>query len=723
MAAPGAARDANANRKYSGYEATPETKAAAEAVATRIKDATDNKALVGPLGGTATAADGVVGARNNIHRELAAATKNEALSQDNENTLAAINRGDNVTPKAVAALQGEASPETMHLAHQAIIIKNEIARGNLTEPTATSDGKFTGGLGGAMENLPIIRTPIKAALTTGGAAALGALGVPGVGHAVGAVAVPAAAAVAGAYGGARMIDRLTGSRSPIQPFVDRFGDANAPARMQPAAPPVQPPATTSVPQSAPPQNTQLWGAPAAPVAPQQSLKAMLNNNVQLHTGISAIVKQVAAASARQNALAAAQAPAPEPQPQLPWSAPKVGELYNGPNPTALKMLNAKLKQGLPPDPVAPAPPVEAPPEQPTFNPTALSMLQKKLKMGLPPEPVAPAAPAPTVAVGPPPAQAPAPVAPAEPTAQAAPTIPMLPKKRTTILPAGFAASLPSMQPPAPPVEAPQAAPQMAPPAPAGPTSIGSVLSRVTAQIEAQKAQNPAATPPGGVTTQAAPPAAPAPAPGPVVPPEPAPPAVLPTPPVNTLKKLKGSGVIKERTGPAEYMDPDTGEMLSHTPLTKEQLWGRNMTHDQFAARETSDKLGSGELEKDKAESYHTQIVVDRKLREHEMQVASQHEAGTDDVPLAKLLLQELHHQRYGNDARSAAKFYSAHMSPPMRAAVAKLMDGPFKDMWSKDSKEVYATKTSRKYKSGSSTNEHTPTSSILHKLKLMEAAE
>jgi len=164
--------------------------------------------------------------------------------------------------------------------------------------------------------------------------------------------------------------------------------------------------------------------------------------------------------------------------------------------------------------------------------------------------------------------------------------------------------------------------------------------------------------------------------------------------VSALKKLKGSGQLKEATGPTEYMDPDTGEMLSHTPLTKEQLWGRNMTHDEFAARETADKVASGEVQPNEAQAYHDKVVGDRIKREHEMQVLSQNEAGPDDVPLAKLALQEFHHQRYGDDARSAAKFYGSHMSPPMRAAMAKLMDGPFNKMWSKDSADRYAPKTS-----------------------------
>lgn len=655
MAAPGAARDARANQKYGGYESTPETKAAAEAVATRMKDIAGDRAVVGPLGGTSVAADAMSGAHKEIHTELKAASANEALSPDASHILERINAGDNVTPEQVTKLSKEASPETMHLAHQAIIAKQEIARGNLT------DGKFTGGLGGAMENLPLIRTPVKSILGTAGTVVAGHAGLGTLAGTLGAVAPAALAATAGVYGGARMIDRLTGARSPAAPFMDRFGGTDTPTRFDTPPPAPQDPATTSVPQIAPPQNTQLWGAPK-PAEPTPSAQ-------------NADIKGMLLMAAARRKAAEAQAPV------APPTAPGIDA--NAQNADIQGMLRmAAARRDVAGRQQAEALAADSPAindqgglsalSNPAFAKHGSALLKAASVMKnltaqpeeaaapmLPPEPAAPAAPA--------------------PAAPAAPVVPAAP--------------------------APQAAP-----------NIDQLLKNMRATSAAKAAQNPAATPPGGVV---APPATAAPAVTPPVEAAPAPPAVLPTPKVSALTKLKGK--VKETTGPSEYMDPDTGEMLSHTPLTKDQLWGRNMSHDQFAARETADKLGSGELEPEKAQAYHDAVVGDRVKREHEMQVASQHEAGPDDVPLAKLLLQELHHQRYGDDARSAAKFYGSHMSPPMRAAVAKLMDGPFNKMWSKDSANRYAPKA--KYKSGSSSNEHMPTASILHKLKLMEAAQ
>jgi hypothetical protein len=59
------------------------------------------------------------------------------------------------------------------------------------------------------------------------------------------------------------------------------------------------------------------------------------------------------------------------------------------SPVAMSMLKQKLKQGLPPEPVAPpgpaapVPPAPVAPQTPSFNPTALSMLKAKMKQGLP----------------------------------------------------------------------------------------------------------------------------------------------------------------------------------------------------------------------------------------------------------------------------------------------------------------------------------------------------
>lgn len=400
LVAPRLASETAANAKYGKIEADPDQQLAAQALAKRQLLIADGRNLVGPLGGTKVAAEAVNGAHTDIHSELAAATKGEDLSQDNTNTLSRINSGDKVSPSEVTALAGEASPDTMHLARQAMLSRELRASGNI------SDNSFTGGIGGAMENLPIIRTPIKAAVTTGGAALAGALGVPGVAHAVGAVALPAAAAATGTYALARLADRLTGSRSPAQSFQDRFGGTDAPVRLDAPTAPVPEPATTSVPQVTPPQDTALWGTHADK---QPNLRATLNSNVKLEEGMAKIAKQLGDQKKKSmiaDAIPALQQLAASRQPVTtdePAQAPAI-------SPTALMMLKQKLKQGLPPEPVVappPAPAPIAPPAPPVISPIAQKMLQQKLKQGLPPTPE--------------PQPAPAPVAPVTPSAPVMPT--------------------------------------------------------------------------------------------------------------------------------------------------------------------------------------------------------------------------------------------------------------------------------------------------------------
>ena len=613
LAAPKAGAEASANRKFAGYEATPETTAAAQAVASRRASIADGRDMVGPMGGTKVAAEAANGAHTDIHAELATASRGEQLSQDNSNILGRINRGEAVSPGEVSRLGAEATPETMHLVQQALISKNENAKGNLT------DKSYTGGIGGTMENLPLIRTPVKSVLGTAATVAAGHAGLGTLAGTLGAVAPAALATTAGVYGVGRMIDRLTGSRSPAQAFNERFAGTDTPTRL-----PVAPPADDPFNPSAGPWGARVTAgptgpevmAPSAPEPKQPSLRNTLNANVKIDDGITKIVKRIQSdkqnsSMAELRALVASQPkPASAPEPEAPFA----------PSPIAKTMLAAKLKAGLPPEPAPEAPAPTPAPEAPNISPVAMMMLKKKLKEGLPPEPASPAAPVPPVVAAP--AAAPAPVAPAEPAAPAQP-------------------------------------------------SIEQLINRMKATSAAKAQQNPAATPPGGVVAPEAP-VAPT-------------PDVLPTPTVSTLSKLKGQPGIKEKTGASEYMDPDTGEILSHTPLTKDQLYGRNMTHEQFAKHEADAKVKTGELRQEQRDVYESAVVHDRLSRERELQLLSQHEAGPDDTPLAKLLLQELHHTRRDHDARSAIKFYTSHMSPGMRRASAHLMSrhGPFSQMWSK----------------------------------------
>lgn len=374
LVAPRLAAEASANAKYGKIEADPDAQAAAQALAKRQLLIADGRSLVGPLGGTKVAAEAVNGAHADVHSELADATKGEDLNQDNTNTLDRINSGAKVAPSEVKALAAEASPDTMHLARQAMISKQLRDSGNI------SDNGFTGGLSGAMDNLAPIKAPIK----TAGLTAAAAIG----GHAAGLGTLGAMApAVVGGVGGAYLLahgfDKLAGTRSPAQGFTDRFGGTDTPVRLDAPTAPMPEPATTSVPQVSPPQDTALWGNPAAPVP---NLRPTLNANVKIEEGMAKIAKQIAAQK-KQSMIASAipmlqqlaarqQAPVTT---DVPAQAPAI-------SPIALKMTQARMKAGLPPDPVAKPPAAPEPPQAPVISPIAQKMLQQKLKQGLPPAP-------------------------------------------------------------------------------------------------------------------------------------------------------------------------------------------------------------------------------------------------------------------------------------------------------------------------------------------------
>jgi hypothetical protein len=326
LVAPRLASETAANAKYGKIEADPDQQLAAQALAKRQALIADGRKLVGPLGGTGVSEEVVNNARTDVHKELAAASKAEDLSQDNANTLSRINKGDKVAPSEVKALADEASPDTMLLARQAMLSANI---------------KATGGLSGAMENM----VPSNLAGKTA-AAGMGLV----LGHATG-LTLPVVAAGAGAYGVSRMVDKLTGQRSPAQAFQDRFGGTDAPVRLPEAQAPIPEPATTSVPQVTPPQNTALWGNPAEPVP---NLRPTLNANAKIEEGMAKIAKQLGdqkkksmisdAIPALQQLAASRQAPAPPPAPEAPNLSP-----------IALKMLQQQLKTGLPAEAPAPQP--------------------------------------------------------------------------------------------------------------------------------------------------------------------------------------------------------------------------------------------------------------------------------------------------------------------------------------------------------------------------------
>jgi Predicted membrane protein len=304
----------------------------------------------------------------------------------------------------------------------------------------------------------------------------------------------------------------------------------------------------------------------------------------------------------------------------------------------MKMTQQKLKQGLPPEPIAPPPAPEPAPAGPEFNGTALKMLQQKLKAGLPPTPAEPA-----------PVAAPAPVAPEfNPTA-----LSMLKQKLKQGLPA-------------PSPEAPEALKKLAATAPDAPAPIptGTPASpEISELINRMRLKSKAAQ------AAAQPQAAPAPVAPPMgAPPMPEVPPIAPqmpeAPVISKIMKKAGKVTSEEAPFSKEYVPP-----------AADQLWGKGMRDQEFAQADAAKKSGLHD-----PEAYMDGIIRDRKKRRGILadligddDMSGQH--GAD-------LLEALHHTRRASEADGAIKHFTSKMPPKMRDKVRKRMDKSFiNSMW------------------------------------------
>lgn len=344
-------------------------KDASTELANEINTAANGSALVGKLGGTKTAAHATDTAVRNNALDLAAAAKDVELSPDNTNTLQRIQSGGKANGRDLAALDAEA-PEVGHLARKALIGAKLKSMGNFSE------NSFSGGLSGLMDkSVKAVANPVGAAAVAGSSAIAGSTGV------LGSVGLPVLGTIAGGYMAARAMDKLTGARSPAKGFTDTFADPNAPGRPAPPAPPEVDPNydPTTLRQSlntnakleegiakiagklgkakakamtaeAEPLLEQL-AATREPEVPQPTLRQELNTNAGLEEGMARMANRVALEKRRA---VAAEAP---PAPEVVIS------------PIAKKMLQEKLREGLPPEATAPAAPAPAP--EPSLNPNML----------------------------------------------------------------------------------------------------------------------------------------------------------------------------------------------------------------------------------------------------------------------------------------------------------------------------------------------------------------
>jgi hypothetical protein len=321
-------------RKFAGAN-----EAASKNYATRLEDAGN-----GSLGNAKVDEAAHQRVLGDLKSELGASAANvrkqASLSQEAENTLSALQRGEKVNPDEIARIEREtaSAPDG---ANTALLARTLHVADMAGERGGHSNRGWAGGMSGVMDkNLGFMLNPARLA---GGAAAT-ALGM----HLLGTSNPLFGASLAGAYGATRIVDNLTGMRSPGKTFADHFADRNAQLRVPPNnTPPSAPP---------PPPGGQAQG----PWGPKPL--------------------------AQQSVPQAGQQP---PQPQmpltpgtLPWKAPQVAQLPNI-NPVAASMLQQKLKAGLPAEPqAAPAPAAQEPPAIDPLNlPTSITKSAKNLMGG------------------------------------------------------------------------------------------------------------------------------------------------------------------------------------------------------------------------------------------------------------------------------------------------------------------------------------------------------
>lgn len=398
LAGPRAAADVSRAHSYSEFGG-----ANTDATAGLAKRLADSQRL---LGKSTEDFDAMRTVRANLQNELGdtakAVNKQAQLSPDADNALQRAKSGQPLTMADVDLINRETAgtpdgANATHLARQAYLAQQLQKKGSYDQRA----GQWSGGFSGIMDkNLPWLANPAKVAVGTAATAA-------GI-HLLGTASPLFAASGYGAYLGSRMVDSLTGARSPAKTFVDHFNQLNAQTRLPTAQPPAAPPAPPTPPAPGP---AQPWGPvppasgptgpqvapPAAPQAPTPGTQPWKAPQVTQLPQFNPVAMAQLAALLKSNPHAQtppappAPPPAPAPEKVLSDAAKQADTMWK----QKQYLESVKTKSAPAPEPqAAPAPAAPITPgtapwakpqvtELPQFNPTAVAMLQKQLKAGLP----------------------------------------------------------------------------------------------------------------------------------------------------------------------------------------------------------------------------------------------------------------------------------------------------------------------------------------------------
>lgn len=347
------ARAAN-NREFGGAN-----KQATENYATRLADAGEG---VGGLGNAKRDSKAQQMVKTDLKNELGDAAKEirkgPQLSPDVDNALQRAQNDHTITPKDLALIEsGTAS--SPHGANAAFLARTLRMAQLAQEKGNYSDKGWAGGVSGAIEgNLGYLLNPLRI---------VGGLGATAMGqHVLGMGNPKFALGVAGTYLGARMLDGMTGMRSPAKTFAEHFANQAAQLRL-PTTPAPMPPPPPPGPAPRGPWNP----APPAPAyGPTGTVTGM-----QPAPGAGGPWGPRPLPTTSVPVHSAPAAPAPVQPGTVPWSPPQVTELPQFKT-IALKMLAEKMKAT---NAENAAPPKPAEPELPQFNPIALNALKERFK--------------------------------------------------------------------------------------------------------------------------------------------------------------------------------------------------------------------------------------------------------------------------------------------------------------------------------------------------------
>lgn len=316
LASPALAGDlvrAGTLRKYAG-----ENEAASKNYATRLEMAGN-----GDLGKAKVDAEAHNRVRTDLRSELRDAAANvdkqATLSPETRNALNALQRGERVTPAEISRIDSETAgaPDG---ANTALLARTLHVADMVGDRGSRTDRGWAGGLSGKLDkSVDFYLNPMRIA---------GGLGATAAGLQMFGLFNPKLlGSLAAGYGATRLVDSITGMRSPARTFAEHFADRNAQLRVPTAQqpPPVTPPAPGGQPQgplgpnppppaAMPPQAPQPAPQPAPmAVPPPVSPAGPPPAPPQVPAGPDPLV---AATMARISLMQKAQAPA-QPAPVVP----------------------------------------------------------------------------------------------------------------------------------------------------------------------------------------------------------------------------------------------------------------------------------------------------------------------------------------------------------------------------------------------------------------------